>query len=295
MKKIIGVVTVLALNYCGLTQEIHFGMTRELPKALKEVSGLARDGNALWTISDDNRSDIYKLDLQGNILQQVHLKNIAVVDVEAVAVDREYLYIGDVGDNDGRREGRQIIRIAKSTLGGGSRVDVNGELIAFVFPDEGAVKKKKSNNFDCEAVISYGDSLYLFTKRREDLKTELYVLPKSPGKYVARSLGVFKAKGLITDAAVNPEGNELALVGYDEGHTRPFIWIFDHFGKEGFFTGHARRFELTNKKKLDWQVESISYRDDNSFYIACERTKDVPNTIYIVDKKELTALKADGR
>jgi hypothetical protein len=136
-------------------------------------------------------------------------------------------------------------------------------------------------------MISFGDSLYLFTKRRDDEKSALYSLPKIPGTYEAVNISIFKVKGLVTDAAVSPEGTEVALVGYDEGHTRPFVYILSGFRGNDFFSGHKKRFELTNEKKLDWQIESISYKDDQSLYLSCEKTRDVTNTLYVLKKSNL--------
>lgn len=291
MKKKIIIILLTLVLFAGISktdaQENKFELKKELPNKLKEISGITKDGDELWAIVDTKNADIYKLNLNGNIIQTIHLLNYKLKDVEAVSSDNRFLYVGDVGDNNGTRESRTIIRIAKSSLGDNPVVNVEGELINFTFPDEGHVKKKKGNNYDCEAMVSFGDSLYVFTKRRDDMKTELYVLPKLPGNYPARSITVFKTKGLVTDAAVNEKRNEIALVGYDEGHTRPFIWILSKFSGNNFFSGSFKRFELTNEKKLDWQVESITYKNEDSFYIACEKSTDIKNTLYLLPKTEL--------
>ena len=289
-KYFIAIVVLLTLVDFGMeaqSQMNDFILEKELPKELKEISGIVKDGNFLWAISDSKNAPVFKLDLSGNILQKIHLSNISLQDVEAVTSDDKYLYVGDIGDNEGTRSERKIIRILKSSLGYGTSVKANGELINFTFPDEGKVKKKKSNDYDCEALLSYKDSLYVFTKRREDMKTELYSLPKAPGTYSAHSIAVFKTKRLVTDAALNAKGNEIALVGYDEGHTRPFIWILSNFAGNNFFSGSYKRFELTNEKKLDWQIEGITYKDASNLFISCEKSKDVTNTLYMISKTEL--------
>src|SRR4030095_12027516 len=94
--------------------QTHFEFKKELPKELKEISGIVKDGDALWAISDNRNVDVYKLDLSGNIIQQLHISNVALRDVEAITADKDYLYIGDVGDNDGTRDERTIIRVLKS-------------------------------------------------------------------------------------------------------------------------------------------------------------------------------------
>jgi hypothetical protein len=272
----------------AFSQENRFELKKELPKELKEISGIVKDGNALWAISDNRNVDVYKLDLSGNIIQQLHISNIPLRDVEAITADKNYLYIGDVGDNSGTREERIIVRVLKSSIGDNAIATVEGELIRFHFAEEGDIKNKRANNYDCEAILNYKDSIYIFTKRREDLKTGLYAVPKIPGMYTARYIDVFKTVGLVTDAAVNEAGNKLALVGYDgSNHTRPFIWLLSNFSGNNFFSGDYDRYELTNENKLDWQVESIAYKDEDHFFIACERTKDVPNTLYVIKKSEL--------
>lgn len=268
-----------------------FTLEKQLPKELKEVSGVAKDGNALWAIADNSKNTMYKLDLTGNISKKIVINNVNFINAEAITSDHHYVYIGDVGDNNGTRPFRSIFRILKTDLD--NNKNIRGEEIRFTFPDEGFIKKKKQNNFDCEAIMSYRDSIYLFSKRRDDGRTELYALPKLPGSYVARSIGKFKVKGLITDADVNPEGNEVAIIGYEEGHTRPFIYIFSNFKGDHFFSGNYKRYELASNKKIDWQVESIAYADDNSFFLSCEKTADVPNTLYRINKSDLVLSSKD--
>lgn len=282
---ILSVIFLITFKTWG--QQGTFEFERILSKELQEISGIARDGQFLWVVGDDKNQPIYKLDREGNILQQVRISGQSLLDVEAVAVDESYLYIGDVGDNMGKRKQRSIVRILKASIPKGKKVTVKGDRIKFSFPDHGNVKKQKKNNYDCEAIISYNDSIYLFTKRRRDLNTSLYVVPKIPGTYSARHISTFKTKGLVTDAAANEKTDEIALIGYDEGHTRPFVWLLSNFRFDDFFSGDFTRFELTKDKELDWQIEGISYKDNGSFFIVCEKTEQVSNTIYVLSKSGL--------
>ncbi len=287
MKKAIVAVIFLLIELKGSSQEVAFEFQKALSKELDEISGIAHDGQFLWVVSDDKDAPIYKLDRKGNVLQKIKISNLRLIDVEAVAVDRTYIYIGDVGDNMGKRNQRAIVKVEKSDIPKGRSVSVKGQRIRFSFPEHGDVKKQKRNNYDCEAIIIYNDSVYLFTKRRKDLNTSLYVIPKIPGTYSARLISTFKTKGLVTDASVNDRTDEIALIGYDEGHTRPFIWILSNFPFDDFFSGNYVRFELTKNKELDWQIEGISYEDNGTFFIVCEKTKQVPNTLYLIKKSGL--------
>jgi hypothetical protein len=258
-----------------------------MPKKLKEISGIAKDGNFIWAISDNPKSDIFKLDLSGNVVQQLSMKNITVTDVEDVTADADYLYVADVGENDGSRGQRQIIKIKKADIGTGEKVDVDGEIIHFSFPTQGDIQKKENNEYDCEALISFNDALYLFTKRRNDLQSELFMLSKTTGSQIPKFIAMFNSKGLITGASINGEGNEVALVGYQHGHKQPFIWLLNGFNGNNFFSGKHQEYVLRNDEK-DWQVESITYKDDGTILFGCEETKDERASLYTIDKKVIT-------
>jgi hypothetical protein len=261
-----------------------------LPKELKEVSGITSIGENLWAITDKPKSRVFKLDMEGNVLQTVNVSNVEAVDVEAVASDSNFVYLGDVGDNVGDRVERKIIKISLERIPEGSEVEVTAETIEFTFPNEELTNNKKQNNFDCESLLSFKDSLYVFTKDREDKETKLYVIPKAPGKYTARYISTFNSEGLITDAAINMLNNELALIGYHKGHTYPFIYLFSNFEGNNFFSGESQKIDLADKK-WDWQLEAITFNNKNMVYFACEGTDQVPATFYGINRNDVFKLK----
>ena len=290
MKISLCTIAILFLTSCKDTSsksELEF--KEELSKPLNEISGMTADGNDFWVITDKPKAVVYKINSKGKVEQEITVKSVEASDVEAVANDSNFVYIGDVGDNEGNREERQIIRIAKSAIGADKNAEVPGEVITFRFSDDTTVDKKKKNNYDCESLISYGDSLYLFTKRRTDLQTELFSLPKMPGRYTARLVGVFDTRGLVTDAAINPFNNEVALTGYNKGHKFPFILLLKNFQGCNFFTGETERIELADKP-WDWQMESITYNNDGKLFFACEETKEVKSTLYAISRDKLPRL-----
>lgn len=257
-----------------------------LPKELKEISGITASDSDIWAITDKPHATIYRLDFSGKLKEQVEITNAEATDVEAVASDSNYIYIADVGDNAGDRTERKIIKVAKANIKQGSAAKVTGEIIEFTFTDEEEVEKKKQNNFDCESLLSYKDSLYVFTKDREDKETRLYVLPKTAGKYNARFINSFNSKGLITDATINPANNEVALIGYHKGHKFPFILLFNKFTGNDFFSGSHKKINLADKP-WDWQLEGITYGNDNMLYFSCEGTKQVAATFYGIKRENL--------
>ena len=284
MIKLPAFIFVLVLSACAASKDKSPLVVKTLlPKELKEISGIAADGADIWAITDKPRAEIYRLDQSGKLKQKITITNIEATDVEAVTADRDYIYIGDVGDNTGDRVERRIIKVAKANINSGK---ATGEVINFTFPGEGEVTKKKENNFDCESIISFRDSLYVFTKDREDKETSLYTIPKVPGQYSARFISSFDAKGLITDAAINPANNELALIGYHKGHRYPFILTFNNFISNDFFSGKHERVNLADQP-WDWQLEGITYGNNNTLYFACEGTKQVDATFYGIKRNDL--------
>ena len=120
-----------------------------------------------------------------------------------------------------------------------------------------------NTNFDCESIISVGDSLYIFTKDRGDLKTRVYKLPKTPGTYTLSPYLNFNCNGKITGADYNPISKEVVLIGYMSSNMNSFIWYLNDFQGTNFFSGNKRRVELGNTNYA-WQTEGIAFYNETS-------------------------------
>ena len=294
IKPLIVAVTFLLVSCSASEKKDPLVVKTKLPKELKEISGITADGLDIWAITDKPHASVYKLDLTGNLKEQVEITNVEAVDVEAVTVDSDYIYIGDAGDNAGDRIERKIIKVAKRDIKKGTEAKVTGQTIEFTFPEKEQVEKKKLNNFDCEALLSYRDSLYVFTKDREDKETSLFVLPKAAGKHTARFISSFDSKGLITDAAINSANNELALIGYHKGHRFPFIILFNDFTNNDFFSGTNKKINLADEP-WDWQLEGITYGNNNMIYFTSEATTQVKATFYGIKREDIDKLNKTNR
>ena len=202
-----------------------------LPADVEETSGLLFYDGYLWTINDSgNAPKLYKLDTtSGSILQEVTLSDASNVDWEALAQDDEHIYVGDFGNNSGSRDDLGIYKVKKSDIPDSGNGSVSSEFISFTYPDFEIPENKSLNNFDCEAMISIEDSLYLFSKNWGDEQTKLYRLPKTAGDYTAVLLATYNVAGLVTGADYNKESKEVTLVGYTNNNFVPFMWLlFDY-------------------------------------------------------------------
>ena len=246
-----------------------------------ESSGLVYTDGVLWTHNDSgNQSDIFKLDTAtGALLQKVSVVNFANVDWEDITADSNYIYVGDFGNNNGTRIDLKVIKIAKSQLTStASVITITAQAINFSYSDQTSFTSNSTTNFDCESVISIGNSLYLFTKDRGDFQTRVYKLSKTPGTYTISPYTSYNVNGKITGADYNQQKNEVALIGYMASSKNSFIYFLNNFSGDLFFSGNKRRVEIGNATQ-DWQTEGITYASPNELFISCE-TSYTPATLY---------------
>ncbi|RYE17356.1 MAG: hypothetical protein EOP51_24030 [Sphingobacteriales bacterium] len=151
------------------------------------------------------------------MVRWIRILNSNNYDWEDLAQDDKYFYIGDFGDNSGspRARPRTIFMVPKEKLLQTSD-SIMADTLRFVFQDWFNDRNGEENNtnFDCEAMISFKDSLYLFSKQWKNEKTTVFVLPKISGTAVARKKTVYNLGSLVTGATYYEQGNLLALTGY---------------------------------------------------------------------------------
>lgn len=286
--KTLTLMLLAGITKVGFAQEGQLHLVANIPVTLKENSSLIAEKSGLWTMNDGPSTILYKIDEKtGTILQEVNITNQNTTDTEAITADDQYFYIGDFGNNHEPRTSFKILRIKKADINPAAKQDVAAEEISFTYDDFNSIALEKSTGlFDCEAMLSYQNKLYLFTKRRSDNQTVLYAVSKNPGKQQAKRLAVFDSKGLITGAAINPKGTEVALIGYKHGHKESFVWILSRFNQDNFLSGVKKQVGIF-QKIASWQTEGITYKNQDELFISCEQTKDVNCRLYQVTHDQL--------
>ena len=149
------------------------------PETLAENSGLSLFNQSLWTINDGgNGTLIYELDTLGNVLREVFIEGVNNVDWEALTQNESHLFIGDFGNNSGSRQDLSIIKINKSELLNSLNDTVSGQTLFFKYSDQLDFSgPSNAHNYDCEAFVSMGDSLYLFRKNWQNQEVRKYAVP----------------------------------------------------------------------------------------------------------------------
>ena len=170
-----------------------------LDTLLNGSSSLFYWNNGYWSYNDHTDRCLYKIDsTHATTLETLCIKGIRNRDTEDIAQDDQYLYFGDIGNNNGRRRNLNILRISKkSLLDNAPKVDT----IRFFYEDQtDFTASSRNTDFDCEAFIVTDDSIYLFTKQWISLQTTVYSLPKTPGTHAAHRRETYDVKGLVTGA-----------------------------------------------------------------------------------------------
>ena len=250
-------------------QSVQAQVVGTLDPLLDNTSSLFYWEGDLWTCNDHGEVVFHALDTTtGAILRSV-ATGVMPSDMEEVAQDDAYFYLGDFGNNhELLRTDLRVLRFLKSDLLAGR---IRPDTIAFVYEgyDPSVVKGKgvPTTDFDCEAMVAGTDSLYLFSKQWGSYQTVCYTLPKQPGTYTAYGRDTLDVQGMVTGACLMPGARMLALCGYNI-ICQPFVWLLYRYEDNRFLGGGQLRIDLDNGIGL--QVESIATADGRRFFLTNE-------------------------
>ena len=250
-------------------QSVQAQVVGTLDPLLDNTSSLFYWEGDLWTCNDHGEVVFHALDTTtGAILRSV-ATGVMPSDMEEVAQDDAYFYLGDFGNNhELLRTDLRVLRFLKSDLLAGR---IRPDTIAFEYEgyDPSVVKGKglPTTDFDCEAMVAGTDSLYLFSKQWGSYQTVCYSLPKQPGTYTAYGRDTLDVQGMVTGACLLPGARMLALCGYNI-ICQPFVWLLYGYDGNRFFGGGQLRIDLDNGIGL--QVESIATADGRRFFLTNE-------------------------
>lgn len=248
--------------------------THPLSETIKETSGLILWNEKLWTQNDSGDTNLYVLNATNGAIEDSYaLPNVKNTDWEELAQDKDYVYIGDFGNNgSGNRTDLHILRVEKKSLlarpPGEQESKAKIDTIAFTYSDQTDLSAQPANetDFDCEAFFVTENKIYLITKQWTGDKSVFYELPKTPGQHSATRVGTLDVQGLTTGCVYLAEKNMLALSGYDH-ELSPFVFLLYDFKGNSFLDGNKRRIMIDLPEH---QVEAITTIDGLNFYITNE-------------------------
>ena len=232
---------------------------------LGEISGMAFYGDDIYAINDSgNGPYIFQLDIfTGRSKKIFKAENIRNKDWEELSVSGKYLYIGDFGNNRGKRKDLVIHRLhidslehpAAPVLSTGLEYTAQSHFSG----------NSRDHEWDCEAMTVSSGGIVCFSKDRKNLLTKLYRLREGEHNKLV-PLDSFNTGFLVTGAYYDNTGHNLYLCGYYKRET--YLMHFRTGGRPGFSGDHVKYIipELKNT-----QVESIFVRE-NFIYLGSERT-----------------------
>jgi hypothetical protein len=241
-----------------------------LSDELKEISGLQYLNDTLLVAHNDggNAPMIYFLNPNsGKIIKRVILKNTKNVDWEDMALNGNYLYIGDFGNNNNKRKNLTIYRFSwKDAL---KQDSISTDLMTIAYADQMAFPpENKALNFDAECLAFADGYLWIFTKNRTvpfDGVSNVYRV-----KFQENTHAVLKkeysikigSKGWMFDSVT---GGDFA---YGYFYLTTYNRILKYLFSEGKFT-------LVKQYKYNEynQKEAITVIKDDQIYVANEFQK----------------------
>lgn len=252
-----------------------------LPKKLEENSGVILYDNLFWTINDSGGKNIvYAFNFKGEIVKEVEIEDAGNVDWEDIAQDNKFIYVGDFGNNRGNRKDQTIYKIEKKKIGKKAKQKIKSKKIKFSYANQTNFNKNmKASPFDCEALVEFEKSLYIFTKDWATRTTTVYPVPRKKGEYLLQPIDTFNVNALITGADISPDKTKLALVGYKD--YKPILWIFSNFTKENFWGD--KKIHLEMDSIFNAQTEGVCFLGNDSVLISCEATKSFKQQLFLID------------
>ncbi|HAG61273.1 MAG TPA: hypothetical protein DCL40_00040 [Coxiellaceae bacterium] len=250
-------------------QVMHLERVAVLPKALRETSGLILYRGLLWTQVDSYSRTLYGLDPKsGAIKKTIRMRGVRNRDWEAISQNSDYLFVGDIGNNAGKRGEITIYRINKadlSCLDHASSCRVNVKKIKFRYPDFQPSKEWYQHPYDAEAMVVDAKTITLFNKNWQDPSQVLsYTLPIDLGLQSLTPQAALPTAMLVTDASRYQD--QLWLVGYRLSliGLRPYVMRYtkkyEHWVPESIW-------------KLDQlaQIEGMTVVNKDTVYFTCEQ------------------------
>lgn len=305
MGKIIAILFFFTSFYLLQAQTISNRIVVEdLPSCINETSGLILINGQLWSHNDSNKEPkLYCIDTtNGNILQEKTILNATNIDWEDITADEQWIYIADCGNNGSKkRDYFTIYKIHKDSLNNNDSVITCQHFIYFTYSDEIYQKNElraSQSMFDCEAILTKGDSLFLFSKNWMDNRCYIYGLPKTDNTCQTMDT-LTPIDSICLDYMVTGAdyySNTIALIGYiykpDSYILIPYISIISDFDNNLFSSGNIQTFCLNNLSYH--QTEGIAFLDKQHLLISNEKINKTMMETPIVIPAKIHAISLDN-
>jgi len=267
----VSVICVALLMGSAQAAERELGKVKS--KALAEVSGMAAsrvNKGLLWVSNDGDSGRVYAIRTDGKMIVELRLP-VRVLDVEELALGpgsedgADYLYVGDIGDNDSRRFEVTVVRFKEPMIGSeGGEVKVEqAEQFRLAYPD---------GPHDAEAMFVDPESNSLFIVTKEPQGGRLYSVAINALKDRVRSeltlVGRVNADS-VSGGAISPDGRRIVLRREEHG------WLWNR--RPGASVAEALQgvpqVVTVRGRRQGKNGEAVAFRGDSAAYYTLSEGK----------------------
>jgi hypothetical protein len=179
---------------------------------IKESSGVIasrRYADVFWTHNDGGgpkKQVLYAIDLAGNTRAFFSVIDVTLQDWEDLAIDDTgHLYIGDIGNNDAKRDMLTVYEIDEPNPQAGT---------GSIAPKRAWKLKFPGAPFDCESLFVWKDHGYVVSKVFDKARAQIFRFPlKETNEPLTLELvATTKIESPVTGADISADGTLLGLV-----------------------------------------------------------------------------------
>ena len=240
--------------------------TLVLPKIINETSGLEILNDVFVTHNDSGgEPSLYFFNLSGEIINSIKIEKenfweIYNNDWEDITADEDYIYIADTGNNFGTRDNLNIIKVKISDFSVDDKIDI-------FYSNQDSFFPSSKHKYDAEALLIIEDKIALFSKDRDSLNTDLYLIDNTvKEKQELSSVANFNVNSLITGGDYDSDTGILALVSYSS-RGEQYLILFEDFNIDNPRYNSFKKYRIPIERA---QIESVKIINGNMFWVTSE-------------------------
>ena len=237
-----------------------------LPKIINETSGLEILNEVFITHNDSGgEPSLYFFNLNGEIINSKKLEEESVWEIynndwEDITADEDFIYIADTGNNFGTRDNLSIIKVNINDFSVDSKIDI-------FYSDQESFFPSSKHKYDAEALLIIEDKIALFSKDRDSLNTDLYLIDnKVKGKQELSSVAKFNVNTLITGGDYDSDTGILALVSYSY-RGEQYLILFEDFDIDNPRNNYFKKYRIPIERA---QIEAVKIISEKLFWVTSE-------------------------
>ena len=237
-----------------------------LPKIINETSGLEILNEVFITHNDSGgEPSLYFFNLNGEIINSKKLEEESVWEIynndwEDITADEDFIYIADTGNNFGTRDNLNIIKVKISDFSIDSKIEI-------FYSDQKSFFPSSKHKYDAEALLIIEDKIALFSKDRDSLNTDLYLIDNTEKeKQELSSVANFNVNSLITGGDYDSDTGILALVSYSS-RGEQYLILFEDFNIENPRYNSFKKYSIPIERA---QIEAVKIISEKQFWVTSE-------------------------